>query len=55
MFDPKYQSWTGGGMHFSFLINQLLLLKTFKSFCSALKPLLSSNKEALEELEKNRK
>lgn len=52
MFDPKYQSWTGGGMHFSFFNQPKAGEKNFKSFCSALKPLLSSNKEALEELEK---
>ncbi|MCT7543966.1 protein adenylyltransferase SelO family protein [Aliarcobacter cryaerophilus] len=52
MFDPKYQSWTGGGMHFSFFNQPVAAFKNFKSFCSALKPLLSSNKQALEELEK---
>ena len=52
MFDPKYQSWTGGGMHFSFFNQPVAAFKNFKSFCSALKPLLSSKKEALEELEK---
>lgn len=52
MFDPKYQSWTGGGMHFSFFNQPVAAFKNFKSFCSALKPLLSSNKETLEELEK---
>ncbi|QKF58981.1 protein adenylyltransferase SelO [Aliarcobacter lanthieri] len=52
MFEPKYQSWTGGGMHFSFFNQPVAAQKNFKSFCSALKPLLSSNKEALEELEK---
>lgn len=52
VFDPKYQSWTGGGMHFSFFNQPVAALKNFKSFCSALKPLLSSNNEALEELEK---
>jgi hypothetical protein len=51
MFDPKYQSWTGGGMHFSFFNQPLAAQKNFKSFCSALKPLLSSNPKALEELE----
>ena len=51
MFDPKYQSWTGGGMHFSFFNQPRAAQKNFKSFCSALKPLLSSNKEALEKLE----
>ena len=52
MFEPKYQSWTGGGMHFSFFNQPIAAFKNFKSFCSALKPLLSSNEEALEELEK---
>ena len=52
LFEPKYQSWTGGGIHFSFFNQPRAALKNFKSFCSALKPLLSSNKEALEELEK---
>ncbi|WWW10694.1 protein adenylyltransferase SelO family protein [Arcobacter cryaerophilus gv. pseudocryaerophilus] len=51
MFDPKYQSWTGGGMHFSFFNQPIAAQKNFKSFCSALKPLLSSNKEAFEKLE----
>ena len=52
MFDPKYQSWTGGGMHFSFFNQPKAAQKNFKSFCSALKPLLSSNAQALQELEK---
>ena len=51
MFDPKYQSWTGGGMHFSFFNQPTAAFKNFKSFCSALKPLLSLKAEALEELE----
>ena len=51
MFEPKYQSWTGGGMHFSFFNQPVAAFKNFKSFCSALKLLLSSNKEALEKLE----
>lgn len=52
MFDPKYQSWTGGGMHFSFFNQPVAAQKNFKSFCSALKPLLSSNTKTLEELGK---
>ncbi|MBD3830622.1 MAG: YdiU family protein [Arcobacter sp.] len=52
MFDPKYQSWTGGGMHFSFFNQPTAAFKNFKSFSSALKPLLSLKAEALEELEK---
>ena len=51
MFDPKFQPWTSGGMHFSFFNQPLAAQKNFKSFCSSLKPLLNSNKKALEELE----
>uniref|UniRef100_UPI00404808B4 protein adenylyltransferase SelO family protein n=1 Tax=Aliarcobacter sp. TaxID=2321116 RepID=UPI00404808B4 len=52
MFDPKYQSWTGGGMHFSFFNQPTAGEKNFKSFCSALKQLVSRNIQTLEELEK---
>ncbi|WP_228156439.1 protein adenylyltransferase SelO family protein [Arcobacter caeni] len=52
MFDPKYQSWTNGGIHFSFFNQPVAAQKNFKSFCSALKPLLSLKPEVLEELEK---
>ena len=52
MFDPKFQPWTGGGMHFSFFNQPLAAEKNFKSFCSSLKPLLNSNSQALQELEK---
>ena len=51
MFDPKFQPWTSGGMHFSFFNQPVAAQKNFKSFCSSLKPLLNSNKKALEELE----
>ncbi|MFA6741447.1 MAG: protein adenylyltransferase SelO family protein [Arcobacteraceae bacterium] len=52
MFDPKFQPWTGGGMHFSFFNQPQAAQKNFKSFCSALKPLLNSKTQVLEELEK---
>uniref|UniRef100_UPI0040480083 protein adenylyltransferase SelO family protein n=1 Tax=Aliarcobacter sp. TaxID=2321116 RepID=UPI0040480083 len=52
MFDPKYQSWTGGGMHFSFFNQPIAAFKNFQSFCNALKPLLSLKPEFLEDLEK---
>jgi uncharacterized protein YdiU (UPF0061 family) len=51
MFDPKYQSWTGGGVHFSFFNQPKAGEKNFKSFCSALKPFFSSNPKTLKELE----
>ncbi len=50
-FDPKYQSWTNGGMHFSFFNQPVAAQKNFKSFCSALKPLLNSKEKYLEKLE----
>ena len=46
MFDPKYQSWTGGGMHFFIFQSANSSFKNFKSFCSALKPLLNLKAEA---------
>ena len=52
MFDPKYQSWTGGGMHFSFFNQPFAAQKNFNMFCSSLKQLLSSYPETLQELEK---
>ncbi|MGB5918561.1 protein adenylyltransferase SelO [Arcobacter sp.] len=52
MFDPKYQPWTGGGLHFSFFNQPQAAYKNFQSFCSALKPLLSSHPDTLQELEK---
>ncbi|NVJ54224.1 MAG: YdiU family protein [Campylobacteraceae bacterium] len=51
MFDPNYQPWTGGGMHFSFFNQPQAAQKNFKSFCSALKPLVMSNQEYIKELD----
>lgn len=51
LFEPKYQSWTGGGMHFSFFNQPRAAQKNFKSFCNSLKPLLQKNIEALQKLE----
>ena len=52
MFDPRYQPWTGGGIHFSFLNQPKAAERNFGMFCLALKPLLASNQEAEEMLEK---
>ena len=52
VFDPDYQPWTGGGMHFSFLNQEQAAQQNFKMFCSALKPLLHSHPDTLQELEK---
>ncbi|RXJ90638.1 hypothetical protein CRV01_05675 [Arcobacter sp. CECT 8983] len=51
MFDPNYQPWTGGGIHFSFFNQPQAAQKNFKSFCSALKPLVISKQESIKELE----
>ena len=52
MFDPKYQPWTGGGVHFSFLNQPQAAERNFEMFCKALKPLLESHENELQELEK---
>jgi uncharacterized protein YdiU (UPF0061 family) len=50
-FDPKYQPWTGGGVHFSFLNQPQAAERNYHMFCMALKPLLESDQEAQEKLE----
>jgi len=51
MFDPRYQPWTGGGIHFSFFNQTKAAERNFQMFCSALKPLLQNNADELEKLE----
>ncbi len=51
MFDPRYQPWTGGGVHFSFLNQPQAAERNFHMFCLALKPLLESNQDALSHLD----
>jgi uncharacterized protein YdiU (UPF0061 family) len=51
MFDPKYQPWTGGGMHFSFFNQPQAAERNFRMFCTALAPLLKSHENKLQELE----
>lgn len=51
MFDPKYQPWTGGGVHFSFLNQPQAAQRNFHMFCTALKPLLASHSDASEQLD----
>ncbi|MBN2782939.1 MAG: YdiU family protein, partial [Campylobacterales bacterium] len=45
MFDPRYQPWTGGGVHFSFLNQPKAAEVNFDMFCKALEPLLKSKDE----------
>lgn len=51
MFDPRYQPWTGGGIHFSFLNQPQAAERNFHMFCQALKPLLESDQNALDQLD----
>jgi len=50
-FDPKYQPWTGGGEHFSFFNQPQAAMRNFFSFCTAVAPLIRSDKEAIKTLE----
>ena len=50
MFDPRYQPWTGGGTHFSFLNQPQAVERNFSMFCLALRPLLGSNDVAQKSL-----
>jgi uncharacterized protein YdiU (UPF0061 family) len=52
MFDPRYQPWTGGGAHFSFLNQPQAAYRNFHMLCLALSQLLQDNEQALQELEK---
>ncbi|WP_417565984.1 protein adenylyltransferase SelO [Marinobacter sp.] len=47
VFEPFYQPWTGGGQHFSFLNQPVAAEMNFKSFCSALRPLLKAHQAEL--------
>jgi uncharacterized protein YdiU (UPF0061 family) len=51
VFHPYYQSWTGGGDHYSFLNQPMAAEQNFKMFCLALRPLLMSDKDSLQQLD----
>ncbi len=51
LFDPNYQSWTGGGHHFSFLNQTKAAERNFHTFCTALQPLLISHQNHLHKLD----
>ena len=51
VFNPRYQPWTGGGQHFSFLNQTAAAERNFHMFCSALQPLLAAHKDSLQQLE----
>ncbi len=50
MFDPRYQPWTGGGVHFSFLNQPQAAERNFQMFCMALLPLLQGHENELKQL-----
>ena len=45
VFDPHYQSWTGGGRHFSFLNQPAAAERNFHVFYTSLQVLLSSHEK----------
>lgn len=51
MFDTRYQPWTGGGIHFSFFNQANAAIRNYHMFYSALKPLLESSQQALNQLD----
>jgi uncharacterized protein YdiU (UPF0061 family) len=50
VYNPSYQSWTGGGHHFSLLNQPVAAERNFQMFCKALSPLLTSNQDCLQQL-----
>ena len=51
VFDPNYQPWTGGGQHFAFWNQPVAAERNFEMFCTALRPLLEIDPDALQELD----
>ncbi len=51
VFNPHYQPWTGGGHHFSFLNQPVAAERNFHMFCTALRPLLTSHQDYLQQLD----
>lgn len=53
-FNPRFQPWTGGGDHYSFLNQPVAAEANFHMFCVALQPLLAAHPQHLEQLEEIR-
>jgi uncharacterized protein YdiU (UPF0061 family) len=51
VFNPHYQPWTGGGDHYAFMNQTVAAERNFHMFCSALRPLLTSHQEYLQQLD----
>ncbi len=54
LFDPKFQPWTGGGDHFSFFNQPDAAEANYHMFWSAIRPLITDDKEALKRLDQIR-
>ena len=54
LFDPRFQPWTGGGDHFSFFNQPVAAEANYQMFWSAIRLLLTDNKEALGRLDRIR-
>jgi uncharacterized protein YdiU (UPF0061 family) len=54
MFEPRYQPWTGGGVHFSFLNQPNAAEENFHMFYTALLPLMQPYEDGLKQLKKIR-
>ena len=52
LFDPRFQPWTGGGMHFAFFNQPVAAGRNYQTFASTLKPLLKDSPEAMTRLER---
>ena len=50
-FDPRYQPWTGGGVHFSFLNQPQAAEKNYHMFFTALATLIESHEHEMRELQ----
>ena len=50
-FDPRFQPWTGGGQHFSFLNQPLAAQQNFIMFCRSLVPLFAQAPDEISKLE----
>lgn len=51
VFDLYFQPWTGGGRHFCFSNQPAAAERNFRTFCTALRPLLDDNPDAIAQLE----
>jgi uncharacterized protein YdiU (UPF0061 family) len=49
-FNPHFQSWTGGGHHFSFLNQPMAAQRNFQMFCKALLPFMTSHQDQMQQI-----